>query len=202
MEHLNIADFLAAFALSFVPLFVAMEPIGILPIFLSLTRPLGAREKRHVLFYSVLTAAAITIAFLVVGKAVFAILGITIPDFQIAGGLILLAIAMSDIVQSARGVPEFVPSTGVGIVPIGTPLIAGPAALTTLLMLNDLYGLAVTLAALVANLLIVWGALSTAETIIKYLGEKGALGISKVISLLLTAIAVMMIRRGLEGLLS
>lgn len=202
MDLLSSSDFLMSFALSFVPLFVAMEPIGILPIYVSLTRPLNAIEKRHVLSYSVLTAAAITIVFLIIGKGIFAILGITVTDFQIAGGLILLTIAMSDIVQSARGVPEVIPTTGVGIVPIGTPLIAGPAALTTLLMLNDLYGLAVTLSALVANLIIVWMALSSADTLIKYVGEKGALGISKVISLLLAAIAVMMIRMGLTGLLS
>lgn len=202
MDLLSSSDFLMSFALSFVPLFVAMEPIGILPIYVSLTRPLDAIEKRHVLSYSVLTAAAITIVFLIIGKGIFAILGITVTDFQIAGGLILLTIAMSDIVQSARGVPEVIPTTGVGIVPIGTPLIAGPAALTTLLMLNDLYGLAVTLSALVANLVIVWMALSSADTLIKYVGEKGALGISKVISLLLAAIAVMMIRMGLTGLLS
>jgi multiple antibiotic resistance protein len=166
MDLLSSSDFLMAFALSFVPLFVAMEPIGILPIYVSLTSPLGAIERRHVLSYSVLTAAAITIVFLIIGKGIFAMLGITIADFQIAGGLILLTIAMSEIVPSARGVPEVMPTTGVGIVPIGTPLIAGPAALTTLLMLNDLYGLAVTLTALVANLVIIWIVLSSADTLI------------------------------------
>ncbi len=195
------SDFLKIFTLSFIPLFVAMEPIGILPVYLSMTRSMEPAERRTVLFYSIVTATAITLTFLVVGKAVFILLGITISDFQIAGGLILLSIAISDIVQTARLAPERTISSGVGIVPIGTPLIAGPAAITTILILEDLYGFAATLASLFCNLLIAWFTLQWSETIIRYIGENGARGISKVISLLLTAIAVMMIRKGLEGLL-
>lgn len=194
--------FIEAFFLSFIPLFVAMEPIGLIPIFVSLTRGMDEGQKRSVLFHSVLTAAAITLAFLVVGRGVFILLGITVTDFQIAGGLILLSIAIVDIVHTARLSPAQAPSPGVGIVPIGTPLIAGPAALTTILMLSELYGFTITLAALIANLFIVWAAFLSSERIMGYIGEKGALGISKVISLLLAAIAVMMIRRGIEGLLA
>lgn len=199
---MEIIGLLKTFALAFVPLFVAMEPMGVLPIYLSMTRAMGSAERRAVLFYSIITATAITIAFLVVGKAVFILLGITISDFQIAGGLILLSIAITDIVQTARLKPEAAVSSGIGIVPIGTPLIAGPAAITTILILEDLHGFAATLTALFVNLLVTWFTLLWADSIIKFIGENGARGISKVISLLLTAIAVMMIRRGLEGLLT
>ncbi|MBI5493013.1 MAG: MarC family protein [Deltaproteobacteria bacterium] len=198
---MDTSRFLESLILTFIPLFVAMEPIGILPIYLSMTRPLAPSEKRYVLFYSILTAAAITLAFLLLGKGMFIVLGITISDFQIAGGLILLSIAIADIVYAARGTSMEAPTSGVGIVPIGTPLIAGPAALTTLLMLSDLYGFVPTLAALIVNLFIVWLILLSSEAIVSRIGEKGAMGISKVISLLLAAIAVMMIRRGIEGLL-
>lgn len=190
---------LSPFFLAFLPLFIAMEPIGVLPIYFSMTRKMEAHEKRIVLFYSILTATAITVAFLAVGRLLFIVLGITISDFQIAGGLILLSIAISDIVVAARAIPEVKHPAGVGIVPIGTPLIAGPAALTTLLMLSDLYGFTVTFAALVVNLFIVWFAFQSSDRIINAIGEKGALGISKVISLLLAAIAVMMIRRGIQS---
>ncbi len=193
-------EFIKDFALAFIPLFVAMDPVGILPIYMAMTRSMGAIEKRHVLLYSLITASAITIVFLLVGKAVFLLLGITIADFQIAGGLVLLSIAISDIVQTARGVQEPVPSTGIGIVPIGTPIIAGPAVLTTLIMQNDLFGFTVTATALLANLLLVWIVFTWSDTIVRILGENGARGVSKVISLLLAAIAVMMIRRGIEGL--
>lgn len=203
MESLDyIIRVLEPFFLAFIPLFVAMEPIGLVPIYVSLTSGMDPRQKRNVLFHSTLTAAAITLAFLIVGRAVFILLGITISDFQIAGGLILLSIAIVDIVHTARLRPAPAPSPGVGIVPIGTPLIAGPAALTTLLMLSELYGSLVTLIALLVNLFIVWFSFLSSDRIIDYIGEKGALGISKVISLLLAAIAVMMIRRGIEGLIA
>ncbi len=193
--------FLEPFFLSFIPLFVAMEPIGVIPIYLSMTRPLRAPERRTVLFYSLITATLITLAFLALGKLVFIALGITVKDFQIAGGLVLLSIAISDIVHTARGETDIKPTAGVGIVPIGTPLIAGPAALTTIIMLNDLYGFIVTASALIVNLFIIWIVFLWADNIVKYLGENGARGISKVVSLLLAAIAVMMIRRGLHGLI-
>lgn len=196
----HILNSLEPFALAFIPLFVAMEPIGLIPVYASLTSQMDNQQKRSVLFHSTVTAAAITLAFLLVGRGVFLLLGITLADFQIAGGLILLSIAIVDIVSTARLKP-LSPMPGVGVVPIGTPLIAGPAALTTLLMLSELYGFFVTLAALLANLFIVWATFISADAIIGYIGEKGALAASKVISLLLAAIAVMMIRRGIEGML-
>lgn len=193
-------QFLIAFSLAFIPLFVAMEPLGVIPIYVSMTERFAPAEKRQVLSYSLLTAAIITLAFLIVGKAVFYALGITVGDFQIAGGLVLLSIAIYDIVMTTRGRFEMRLTSGIGIVPLGTPLIAGPAALTTLLMLNDLYGFSVTIVALGANLLIVWIAFLWSDGIMRLLGENGARGISKVISLLLAAIAVMMIRRGIQGI--
>lgn len=192
---------LKIFILAFLPLLVAMEPIGVLPVYFSMTREMAPRERKEVLLYSILTATAITLAFLLVGRLIFFVLGITISDFQIAGGLILLSIAITDIVQTARGAPVARPVSGIGIVPIGTPLIAGPAALTTLLMVSDLYGFIPALASLIVNLILMWATLLGADTIVKYIGENGARGISKVISLLLAAIAVMMIKRGIEAFL-
>ncbi|MBI2400031.1 MAG: MarC family protein [Deltaproteobacteria bacterium] len=196
-----ILKMLEPFFLAFIPLFVAMEPIGLIPMYASLTSRMDSQQKRSVLFHSTITAAAITLAFLLVGKGIFILLGITIPDFQIAGGLILLSIAIVDIVSTARLAPLSAVMEGVGVVPIGTPLIAGPAALTTILMLSELYGFTVTLVAPLVNLFIVWATFLSAEAIINRIGEKGALAASKVISLLLAAIAVMMIRRGIEGML-
>lgn len=192
--------YIRLYLLAFIPIFVAMEPVGLIPVFHSMTRLMDEAERRRVLFLSILTAAAITTAFLALGKVIFLALGITIADFQIAGGLILLAIAMRDIVQTARYRIETKPASGVGVVPIGTPLIAGPAAITTVLMLSDLYGVIITAVALVTDLFIVWLFLLWSGSIVRYIGEDGARGLSKVIALLLAAIAVMMIRKGVAGL--
>ncbi len=89
-----------------------------------------------------------------------------------------------------------------GVVPLGTPLIAGPAVLTTLLIMLDHNGYLPTIAALIANLLVVWLVPTRSEPLTRFLGEGGSLAISKVASLLLAAIAVMMIRLGMMEIIS
>lgn len=195
-------EFFDLFILALIPLFVATDPFGIVPIFVSLTEGMDKVEKKKVLNLSLLTALIITVAFLFVGKAIFVALGITVADFQVAGGLVLLCIGILDILGGERINVDKESSSGVGVVPIGTPIIAGPAVLTTLIMLLDLYGLAVTTTALAAIFLLVWLNFTFADAIVKFLGENGTKGISKVISLLLCAIAVMMIRRGIEGFMA
>src|SRR3989304_5361248 len=123
---------LTNFVMTFIPLFGAFDPIGVLPIYMSLTEEMEVSARRRILRESIITASVLTILFLLIGKGIFIILGITISDFQIAGGLIL----------------------------------------------------------------------SFAGRIISFLGEGGARATSKVVSLFLAAIAVMIIRKGLEGTLS
>ena len=124
----------------------------------------------------------------------FSALGITVADFQIAGGLILLILATRELVtfgpQDRGGADEF------GIVPLGMPLIAGPALLTALLILIDTVGVVFTLVSLVVNLAIVAVALCNADRFSRWMGKQGLRGISKIIALLLAAIAVSLIRRG------
>jgi len=82
------------FIMTFIPLFVAFDAIGVLPIYLSLTQDMDTDVRARVLRHSIITASAITVLFLLIGKGIFIILGITISDFQIGGGLILLVIAI------------------------------------------------------------------------------------------------------------
>lgn len=187
------------FVMTFIPLFVAFDAIGVLPIYMSLTEEMETSARSRILRESIITASVLTILFLLIGKGIFIILGITISDFQIAGGLILLIIAITDIIFSEQRSRR--PQPSVGTVPIGTPLIAGPASLTTLIMLSDIFGIPMTLFSLVVNIVIVWMIFSFAGRIISFIGEGGARATSKVVSLFLAAIAVMIIRKGLEGTL-
>jgi len=182
---------------AFVPLFVAVDVFGIVPIYMVLTRPLGAGDRRTVLRVSLLAAAAVSVAFALLGKAVFVILGITVSDFQIAGGLVLLGLAGLDLLGSEpRGLAE---GGDAGVVPLGVPLIAGPAVITSSIVLVDLYGASITIAALLLNLGVCWLVLENAPRLLRLLGRTGARGISKVVSLLLAAIGVHWIRQGLAG---
>ena len=119
-------------------------------------------------------------------------------DFKIAGGLILFVLASRDLVRTDGG-PQVLPDD-FGIVPLGLPLIAGPATLTTLLILMDSVGANYALAALVLNLLVVALAFYFAEGLVRIVGQTGLRAISKIIALLLAAIAVSMIRRGWQSM--
>lgn len=181
--------------LALIPIFVAVDAIGVMPIFVSLTEGLDAREKRRIITQSMITASALAISFIFVGKGVFHVLGITIGDFMIAGGAILFCLAITDILNPVKA--RRIPGDDLGAVPLGTPLIVGPAVLTTSLVIISEYGIIATLISVVANILLVGLVFSTSASLIKVLGEAGTKAISKIVSLLLAAIAVMLIRKGL-----
>jgi small neutral amino acid transporter SnatA (MarC family) len=115
--------------LSFIPLFVAVDAIGVLPIFISITGGLEKNERTKIILQSMVTASCLAIGFILVGKLVFRVLGITISDFMIAGGAILFCLSIIDIVNPVKR--RRIPSKDLGAVPLGTPLIVGPAVLTT-----------------------------------------------------------------------
>jgi len=185
--------------MTFIPIFVAMDVFAVLPIFISVTSGIAQDQKKIIVKNSIITALAVSLAFVAVGEAVFRILGITIDDFKIAGGLVLLVIAVLDLLRYSgerRNIEE-----SIGVVPIGVPLIVGPAVLTTLIVLIDHHGVAPTIISLILNLIIVWTSFIKAEVIIKLIGKNGIVALSKVMAILLASIAVMMIRLGITNLL-
>jgi len=185
------------FLLAFIPLLVAIDPLGQVPIYLSLASNVEPRHRREAIFHAGATALSVGICFIFLGRLIFAALGITVADFQIAGGLILLAIAVQDLV--AADTQARVAAKDFGVVPLGLPMIAGPGMLTTLLTLVDTLGVGVTLCALIANLLIVVAALAGAEPLSRLLGVTTLRAVSRIIALLLAAIAVNLIRRGWQS---
>jgi multiple antibiotic resistance protein len=142
------------------------------------------------------TGGLVALGFLFLGQSVFKALGISVSDFQIAGGLILFILAAKDLTQSAAE-PEKMPED-FGVVPLGMPLIAGPASITTLLVLAQApaIGLVVTLVALAVNLGIVMFALHYSDWLGRKISPTGLRAISKIIAMLLAAIAISMIRQG------
>ena len=189
-------DWAAKFLQAFIPLFVAIDPIGLAAIFLGLGQNIPAARRQKIADQATWTGGVVALGFLFLGQSMFKALGISVSDFQIAGGLILFILAAKDLVQSAAE-PEKLPED-FGVVPLGMPLIAGPASITTLLVLaqSPALGLAVVLAALAANLALVVCALHYSDWLGRKIGATGMRAISKIIAMLLAAIAVSMIRRG------
>ncbi|MHA3772126.1 MarC family protein [Verrucomicrobiota bacterium sgz303538] len=188
---------LEQFILAFIPLLVAMDPVGLVPVYLSMASNVEPAHRNVVVVQAVTTAFLVGIGFLMLGRALFTALGITVADFQIAGGVILLILAVQDLlandVRNQFAVKDF------GIVPLGMPLIAGPGMLTSVLTLGDTLGSALTISALVTNLVIIWFALRFAETLSRLVGATALRAISRFVALLLAAIAVNLIRRGWQG---
>ena len=188
------SEVIQKFLLAFIPVFVAIDPIGLVALFMGLGTSASHEHRRHQAFLGLLTGLLIAVGFIFLGKAIFAALGITVADFQVAGGLILLALAVRELVGYGRMDRE--PDQEFGVVPLGMPLIAGPALLTALLILIDSVGVVFTLVSLIVNLAIVALALCNAERFARLMGKQGLRGVSKIIALLLAAIAISLIRRG------
>jgi len=188
-----------AYILTFIPIFVAVDVLGILPIFFSLVESLEPSERKRVIFQSVLTAFAVGLGFMFLGKAVFLIIGLLVADFKIAGGLVLLVLSLMDLLSPEKKRRE--PTSSMGVVPLGTPLIVGPAVLTTIIMLIDIYGIIPTITSFIVNMMIVWFVFVNSDYIIRILGNAGSKAVSKVASLILASIGVMMIRKGIMDII-
>jgi multiple antibiotic resistance protein len=186
--------------LAFVPVFVAVDPLAILPIFMSLTKGLTQDQKKKIIIQSVITAISVAIFFIFLGKATFKLLGITIGDFMVAGGIVLFCIAVIDLLVPGKKRRE--PADELGAVPIGTPLIVGPAVLTTCLIIIDQYGIVATITSVVVNVVLAGVLFFISEKVVKVVGKAGVNALSKIMALLLVAIAVMMIRKGIFNIIN
>jgi multiple antibiotic resistance protein len=187
----------AKFLQAFIPLFVAIDPIGLAAIFLAMSAGVPIATRKKIANQAAWTGGGVALLFLLLGQSIFTALGITANDFQIAGGLILFIIAARDLMHSAAEEPVKL-ADDFGVVPLGMPLIAGPASITTLILLAQTLGVWVTLAALAVNLVLVVMAFAWSDQLGRWIGATGLRAISKIISLLLAAIAVSMIRRGIS----
>ena len=187
---------LHAFWLCFVPFFVAVDPVGMVPLYLALTEGAPPEKLRRVIVESVVTATVVALGFVAIGVGALNLLGITMADFMIAGGVLLFVLALTDILHSERP-HELLDPENLGAVPLGVPLITGPAVLTTSILLMHQHGALMTSGALILNMALLAGALFFANQIHRFIGKAGVKAISKVANLILAAFAVMFVRKGI-----
>lgn len=185
-----------SFALTFIPIFIAMDAVGILPFVIPLTEGMSRHERRKTVHIATGTAAVLGLAFLFFGQFILKVMGISVGSFAIAGGLILLVLSIRYITtgRMVRVIKEEM----VAVVPIGTPLVVGPATITTLLLLATQFRLPLVLLSFLLNLLISWGLFLLSNRIAKFMGQGGLKAVSQIFNLLLAAIGVGMVIRGLS----
>ena len=188
-------EFFKSFLATFIPLMVALDAPGTLALYVGMTEGVIKKERKKIVRQSIITAFLVTLGFLLVGQAIFNALGILVEDFMIAGGGVLLIIAIADVVRAGERKMER--SAEFGVVPLGTPIIAGPGTLTAALVLVGTNGYVPVILSLVVNLLLAWVIFAQSERIIRIIGISGSRAFAKVVSLILAAFAVKMIRIGI-----
>ncbi|PAP75643.1 MarC family protein [Rubrivirga marina] len=208
-------DFAAALVAAFLPLFVAINIPGILPLYIGMTETFTNDDRRQLLIRALLAALVLAVLMLFAGQVIFDTLGITLNDLRVGGGLILLVIAVTDLAfgdtkdrrggkkkdrekltDREEGEPVDLP-----VVPLGIPLIIGPGAITTILITDGAYGWLVTLASIILNMALVFVAFTFGPALLKLFGRGTSKAVAKVASLFLAAISVAMIRAGILGMI-
>lgn len=182
---------------SFTAVFVALDVIGVVPLYVSLTQHMESAERKRVVNTSMFVALIVALVFVFLGQGIFRFLGISLYDFRIAGGLVLLLVSLADLRGGPEAVHKKALSGSTGIVPLAVPLITGPGVLTTLILQVGSFGYWVTLVALLVNYVLAWGVLRQSDRVTSLIGKDGTVVISKIAALLLAAIAVAMIRGGI-----
>lgn len=189
-----------SFTSAVVILLLVMDPIGNIPLFVSVLRPVEAARRTRVILRECAIAFAVLLAFVFFGAAILGVLGLSDPSLTIAGGVILFLIALRMIFRRPEGVFGDVVEGEPFIVPLAIPSIAGPAAIASVMLLVSRapqrlleWCVAVSVAMLVTAALLV-----SADRLAKLAGEQGLLAFERLMGLILTAIAVEMLLRGIE----
>lgn len=182
---------------SFISLFIIVDPFGNIPIFIGLTEGIGSESRRRIFHTATITGFILLLAFALAGRQILSFFGVTLQSFMIAGGILLLIIAVRILVIG--GWEERSPES-IGVVPIAVPLLVGPGAITTTIINLETYGLLTTIISVVLVFVIVWLTLRFIEPIYKVLGRSGSIVIARVMALLIAAIAIQFIIEGLENL--
>ena len=201
---------LIVFYLSIVAtVFAILNPIGAVPTLMVLTDGYTASEKKRVIFKSIMVASGMILGFMFLGIYIFLVLGIDISDFKVAGGILLFKVAfdmlqgkVSNTKLTPQETQESIDREAVGIVPIGTPLLAGPGTITTAMIYfnSPQYFISERIAvilAVVTVLLISYIVLRLSNPLFNRLGKTGSLIISRIMGLLLASIAIEFITSGL-----
>ena len=200
---------------TFLLLFVVIDPVGLAPMFVALTPGESAADRRRMAVRGTVLAGVVLVTFALVGEALLAALRISLPAFRIAGGLLLFLLAIDMVFARHSGVRgptqreqvEAEQKRDISVFPLAIPLIAGPGAITTILLATSRGGdsaatLGAVLAMLVVVLLLALAALLAATRLTKILGETGTNVVGRVLGIVLAALAVQFVLDGVRAGLS
>ncbi|MBV8933048.1 MAG: MarC family protein [Kutzneria sp.] len=197
----------ALYLASTITLFVIMDPPGTIPVFLGLVGRRSIQARNRAAGQCVLVSLAVISLFAVGGEAILSYLGIGIPALQGAGGLLLLLIALDLLTGRGTAEPQTVEDVNVALVPLGTPLLAGPGAIAaTIVFVRQANGHVSSYLALAAAILtvhlVLYLVLRYSGLVIRVIKDSGIVLVAKIAGLLLAAIAVQLIADAVRGLIA
>jgi multiple antibiotic resistance protein len=185
-----------------VTILVIMDPVANAPVFLALTADLDSGRRRRAALQATVVAASVILVFALFGQGILALLGISLPALQVAGGLLLVLVALELLRPPVELAPVARPGQNVALVPLGTPLLAGPGAIAATMVYMSAADTAVEVVAVVAALLValtvVYVALRSAARLAGVLKQNGIDLLSRVVGVLLAAIAVQLVASGIQ----
>ncbi len=186
----------------FVTLFVIMDPPGTVPIFIALTSSMTADQRIRAARQAVLVAFGVIVAFAVFGRALLGYLHVSLPALQGAGGLLLLLVAL-ELLTGKDELPMSAQGVNVALVPLGTPLLAGPGAIVATMVFVEQAETAPDYVAIGLGVLLVhvslWLVMRFAGRIRRLLGQSGTTLVTRIAGLLLSAIAVQLVANSVRG---
>lgn len=195
------------FVEAFVTMFVIMDPPGVIPLFLAYTFGRTPAERRRIAWQAAVTAFCLVVVFAVFGRAILAYLHVEVPAMQIAGGLLLLLVALELLRGTAEPRTDTVRSNvNVALVPLGTPLLAGPGAIVATIVFaqqaeGQAAGLAALMLAIAAVHILLWLFMRFSVAIIRVIKENGVELVTRIAGLLLSALAVQLIINAIRALM-
>ena len=195
-------DFLENLVKSTIALFVVIDPIGSVPLFIVLTEKMDKNERNTVSKIAIITAASLLTVFAVAGSQILTIFGVTLYSFMVAGGVLLFIVSIELL---THGVWRFGVGTGrevgeSGVVPLAFPLLAGPGAITSVMISFQSAGLIVTILSISIVIVITYVILRLVNSIYKVLGRRGSMIFTRIFAVLVAAIAVQYIVQGAKHL--
>lgn len=182
-------------------LFIIVDPLGNIPLFMSLTEKMTENQKRKVFNTATLVGFILLLVFAFTGQEIFLIFGISIYSFEVAGGILLLIISIRILISGSFHESVESPES-VGAVPIAMPLLVGPGAITTTIFNFQNYGLIVAVMAVLIVLILTWIVLRFMSSVYRFLGKTGSLVIARVMALLIAAIAIQYVLVGVSHFLA
>ncbi|MFZ8802084.1 MAG: MarC family protein [Candidatus Calescibacterium sp.] len=197
--NLDLSEYILAFWKSFLALFIIVDVLGNIPIFLSISARMTKTQRQKMLTRAVFASFWLLITFTLLGDFFFKFFGVSLDSFRIAGGILLLVISLKILLVGTWEEKQIDPESS-GVVPIAFPLLAGPGAITQVIISTKQYGFLITFISILLVSIINYFVLKKIDSIYKFMGKSGSIIISRLMSVMIAGISVDFIVKGISNM--